>query len=129
MEAKWNIANPADQEKVGALALALGIDRVLAELLVQRGIDTFDVESKRKLIQITRQVPWCNSPLMCASQPSFQERHNKMHMLKIAFVCAILALTLYLMMRHKTRNHPVSAQSVRHDSCFGRDVFLDKRSD
>ena len=42
MEAKWNIANPADQEKVGALALALGIDRVLAELLVQRGIDTFE---------------------------------------------------------------------------------------
>ena len=42
MEAKWNIANPADQEKVDALALALGIDRVLAELLVQRGIDTFE---------------------------------------------------------------------------------------
>ena len=40
MEAKWNIANPADQEKVGALALALGMDRELAELLVQRGIDT-----------------------------------------------------------------------------------------
>ena len=42
MEAKWNIANPADQEKVDALALALGIDRVLAELLVQRGIDSFE---------------------------------------------------------------------------------------
>ena len=42
MEAKWNIADPADQDKVGALALALGIDRVLAELLVQRGIDTFE---------------------------------------------------------------------------------------
>ncbi len=42
MEAKWNISEPADQEKVAALSLALGIDRVLAELLVQRGVESFE---------------------------------------------------------------------------------------
>ena len=41
-EAKWNIAQAADSGKAAALALALGIDRVLAELLVQRGIESFD---------------------------------------------------------------------------------------
>ena len=41
-EAKWNLAERADSEKVAALALALGIDRVLAELLVQRGIETLE---------------------------------------------------------------------------------------
>ena len=41
-DAKWNVAEPVDSEKVAALALALGIDRVLAELLVQRGIETFE---------------------------------------------------------------------------------------
>ncbi len=41
-DAKWNIAPAADLEKVTALSLALGIDRVLAELLVQRGIETFE---------------------------------------------------------------------------------------
>ena len=36
MEAKWNIAPEPNPEKVTALSLALGIDRVLAQLLVQR---------------------------------------------------------------------------------------------
>lgn len=41
-DSKWNIACKADAEKVSALALALGIDKVLAELLVQRGIESFE---------------------------------------------------------------------------------------
>lgn len=41
-DAKWIIAPEADPEKVNALSLALGIDRVLAGLLVQRGIETFE---------------------------------------------------------------------------------------
>ena len=41
-EKKWNLMEPADPEKVGRLAAELGIDRVLADLLVKRGIETFD---------------------------------------------------------------------------------------
>ena len=41
-DAKWNVAAEPDREKVSALALALGIDRVLASLLVQRGIGSFE---------------------------------------------------------------------------------------
>ena len=41
-DAKWNIAPEVNPEKVTALSLALGIDRVLAQLLVQRGIETFE---------------------------------------------------------------------------------------
>ena len=46
MEAKWNIAPEPNPEKVTALSLALGIDRVLAQLLVQRGIETFEQARK-----------------------------------------------------------------------------------
>ncbi|MBQ7750781.1 MAG: single-stranded-DNA-specific exonuclease RecJ [Bacteroidales bacterium] len=41
-ERKWILREQADQEKVGRLSAELGIDRVLAELLVERGINTFD---------------------------------------------------------------------------------------
>lgn len=41
-ECKWVLADPADSEKVDRLAAEVGIDRVLAELLVKRGVDTFD---------------------------------------------------------------------------------------
>ena len=41
-ERKWTVKAPADPEKVGRLATELGVDRVLAELLVQRGIETFE---------------------------------------------------------------------------------------
>lgn len=40
-ECKWVLKEPADQEKVSQLAAELGIDRVLAELLVKRGVETF----------------------------------------------------------------------------------------
>ena len=46
METKWNIAPEPNPEKVTALSLALGIDRVLAQLLVQRGIETFEQARK-----------------------------------------------------------------------------------
>ena len=46
MEAKWNIAPEPNPVKVTALSLALGIDRVLAQLLVQRGIETFEQARK-----------------------------------------------------------------------------------
>ena len=38
-ERKWTVHNPGDPEKVGRLATELGVDRVLAELLVQRGVE------------------------------------------------------------------------------------------
>ena len=41
-ERKWIIKDNADSEKVSRLSAELGIDEVLAALLVQRGIDTFD---------------------------------------------------------------------------------------
>ena len=41
-EKKWILKDPADPEKVGRLATELGIDRVLAELLVARGVNTFE---------------------------------------------------------------------------------------
>ena len=37
-ERKWIIKEAADPAKAGALAAELGIDRVLAELLVKRGV-------------------------------------------------------------------------------------------
>ena len=39
---QWNLKAPAPAEKAGRLAAELGIDRVLADLLVQRGVETFD---------------------------------------------------------------------------------------
>ena len=39
---KWTIKAPADPEKVSRLSAELGIDRVLADLLVQRGVETFE---------------------------------------------------------------------------------------
>ncbi len=40
-ERKWTVRDSGDPEKVGRLATELGVDRVLAELLVQRGVETF----------------------------------------------------------------------------------------
>jgi len=40
-ELKWKIKDPVDQEAVSRLSAELGIDAVLATLLVQRGITTF----------------------------------------------------------------------------------------
>ena len=42
-ERKWILKDPADPEKVGRLSAELGIDRVLAELLVKRGVETFEL--------------------------------------------------------------------------------------
>ena len=41
-EKKWTLKPAADPEKVSRLATELGIDPVLAELLVQRGVETFE---------------------------------------------------------------------------------------
>ena len=41
-DAKWILKEPADPEKVSRLATEVGIDRVLAELLVKRGVETFE---------------------------------------------------------------------------------------
>jgi len=41
-ESIWHISEPADPAKVEKLATEVGIDRVLAELLVKRGVETFD---------------------------------------------------------------------------------------
>ena len=39
---QWNLRPAADQDTVSRLSAELGVDRVLAELLVQRGVKTFD---------------------------------------------------------------------------------------
>lgn len=41
-QSKWVLKEHADQGKVSRLSAELGIDRVLAELLVMRGVETFD---------------------------------------------------------------------------------------
>ncbi|MCQ2162724.1 MAG: single-stranded-DNA-specific exonuclease RecJ [Bacteroidales bacterium] len=41
-ERKWILKEPADPDKVGRLSAELGIDRVLAALLVKRGVETFE---------------------------------------------------------------------------------------
>lgn len=41
-EYKWVVNEPASPEKVDRLAAEVGIDRILAELLVKRGIETFE---------------------------------------------------------------------------------------
>ena len=41
-ERQWSLIPAADPEKASRLAAELGIDRVLADLLVQRGVETFD---------------------------------------------------------------------------------------
>ena len=42
MEKRWKIKNKADQEVVNKLTSELGIDSVIADLLAQRGIKTYD---------------------------------------------------------------------------------------
>ena len=41
-EYKWTLKEPADPAKVAQLSAELGIDRVLSELLVKRGVETFE---------------------------------------------------------------------------------------
>ncbi|MBR4826522.1 MAG: single-stranded-DNA-specific exonuclease RecJ [Bacteroidales bacterium] len=41
-ECKWTVMEPADPAKVEKLSTEVGIDRVLATLLVKRGVETFD---------------------------------------------------------------------------------------
>ncbi len=41
-ECKWILKEPADPAKVERLSAEVGIDKVLAELLVKRGVETFD---------------------------------------------------------------------------------------
>ena len=41
-ECKWILKEHADETKVSRLAAEVGIDRVLAELLVKRGVETFE---------------------------------------------------------------------------------------
>lgn len=41
-ECKWILSEAADNEKVNRLATEVGIDKVLADLLVRRGVETFE---------------------------------------------------------------------------------------
>ncbi|RXQ96493.1 single-stranded-DNA-specific exonuclease RecJ [Ancylomarina salipaludis] len=42
MEKRWVINEPGDEETIESLSQALGVDQVVANLLVQRGVKTFD---------------------------------------------------------------------------------------
>lgn len=46
IEHKWLLSDSADVEKVNRLSAEVGIDRVLAELLVKRGVETYDEARK-----------------------------------------------------------------------------------
>jgi len=46
MEKRWVINEPGDEETVASLMDLLGVDRLVADLLVQRGITTFDTAKK-----------------------------------------------------------------------------------
>ena len=41
-ERQWIVKTPADEDRAAQLATELGIDRVLAHLLIQRGVSTFE---------------------------------------------------------------------------------------
>ena len=41
-DCKWIVREPADPAKVEKLSAEVGIDRVLADLLVKRGVETFE---------------------------------------------------------------------------------------
>ena len=41
-ECKWIVMEPADADKVSRLSTEVGIDKVLAELLVKRGVESFE---------------------------------------------------------------------------------------
>ncbi|MCQ2154091.1 MAG: single-stranded-DNA-specific exonuclease RecJ [Bacteroidales bacterium] len=41
-ECRWLVSTPADPEKVSRLSTEVGIDSVLADLLVQRGVETYE---------------------------------------------------------------------------------------
>ena len=41
-ERQWIVKTPAGEEQAAQLATELGIDRVLAHLLIQRGVTTFE---------------------------------------------------------------------------------------
>ena len=40
-DSKWVLREPSDPEKVDRLATEVGIDKVLADLLIKRGVETF----------------------------------------------------------------------------------------
>ena len=42
VERQWTVKPPASEEKTEQLATELGIDRVLANLLIQRGVSSFE---------------------------------------------------------------------------------------
>lgn len=42
MDKRWVIKEPGDEETIESLSQSLGVDKVIANLLVQRGIQTFD---------------------------------------------------------------------------------------
>ncbi len=46
MEKRWVINEPGDEGTVITLMKSLGVDRLVADLLVQRGITTFDMAKK-----------------------------------------------------------------------------------
>jgi single-stranded-DNA-specific exonuclease len=58
MQKRWNIL-PADEEKVDALFSSLKINRTLCRILVQRGLDNFDLSKKFFRPQLTDlHSPW-----------------------------------------------------------------------
>ena len=45
-ESIWKVREAADPQKVERLSAEVGIDKVLADLLVKRGVETFDEARK-----------------------------------------------------------------------------------
>ncbi|MEN9304193.1 MAG: exonuclease RecJ [Bacteroidota bacterium] len=53
MEKKWVVREGQDEQKIEALRTALKVDRIVAELLIQRGIDNFEAAKKFFRPQLT----------------------------------------------------------------------------
>lgn len=73
-EKQWIIKTPADTEKSSRLAAELGIDRVLADLLVQRGVETF--EDARKFFRPSLED--LHNPKLKANNKTMVNRHMNM---------------------------------------------------
>ena len=60
MDRQWTVKEAPAPERVEQLSTELGIDRVLADLLVQRGIETFD-EARSPSLPVKKS--WCTETM------------------------------------------------------------------
>ena len=90
-ERQWILKAPADPEKAAQLAAELGIDRVLADLLVQRGVETFD--QARSFFR--PRLEDLHDPFLMTDMDKAVERLHEAIMLYILNLCLKTAMMPY----------------------------------